>query len=93
MGIDIRRHHVKKGNRQAPKSEDPYLLLLVKVGFSLSPGCDCESNGASGKTDFADQAKQADFDGRELGLALEWGVQVNLQDDRRLRDRGYAAIT
>ena len=33
MGIDIRRHHVKKGNRQAPKSEDPYLLLLVKVGL------------------------------------------------------------
>jgi hypothetical protein len=42
MGIDIRRHHVKKGNRQAPKSEDPYLLLLVKVGlmfFVLLPGC------------------------------------------------------
>lgn len=37
MGIDIRHHHVKKGNRQAPKSEDPYLLLLVKVclGFSF----------------------------------------------------------
>jgi hypothetical protein len=35
MGIDIRRHHVKKGNRQAPKSEDPYLLLLVKVGLVL----------------------------------------------------------
>lgn len=34
MGIDIRRHHVKKGNRQAPKSEDPYLLLLVKVGLA-----------------------------------------------------------
>jgi large subunit ribosomal protein L18e len=32
MGIDIRHHHVKKGNRAAPKSEDPYLLLLVKVG-------------------------------------------------------------
>jgi len=31
MGIDIRYHHVKKGNRAAPKSEDPYLLLLVKV--------------------------------------------------------------
>ncbi|KAK4684240.1 large subunit ribosomal protein L18e, partial [Tremellales sp. Uapishka_1] len=31
MGIDIRHHHVKKGNRQAPKSEDPYLLLLVKL--------------------------------------------------------------
>jgi hypothetical protein len=33
MGIDIRYHHVKKGNRAAPKSEDPYLLLLVKVGL------------------------------------------------------------
>lgn len=31
MGIDIRRHHVKKGSRQAPKSEDAYLLLLVKL--------------------------------------------------------------
>lgn len=31
QGIDLRHHHVKKGNRQAPKSEDPYLLLLVKV--------------------------------------------------------------
>ena len=31
MGIDLRHHHVKKGNRSAPKSEDPYLLLLVKV--------------------------------------------------------------
>lgn len=31
QGIDIAKHHVKKGNRTAPKSEDPYLLLLVKV--------------------------------------------------------------
>lgn len=31
QGIDIKAHHVKKGNRTAPKSEDPYLLLLVKV--------------------------------------------------------------
>ncbi|GAA5980179.1 hypothetical protein JCM11641_006940 [Rhodosporidiobolus odoratus] len=30
-GIDIERHHVKKGNRTAPRSEDPYLLLLVKL--------------------------------------------------------------
>jgi hypothetical protein len=30
-GIDIQHKHVKKGARQAPKSEDPYLLLLVKV--------------------------------------------------------------
>jgi len=31
QGIDIAQHHVKKGSRTAPKSEDPYLLLLVKV--------------------------------------------------------------
>ncbi|GHJ83954.1 hypothetical protein NliqN6_0356 [Naganishia liquefaciens] len=31
MGIDIKKHHVKKGARSAPKSEDPYLLLLVKL--------------------------------------------------------------
>ncbi|KAF7799071.1 hypothetical protein EIP86_010301 [Pleurotus ostreatoroseus] len=31
VGIDIAKHHVKKGNRTAPKSEDPYLLLLVKT--------------------------------------------------------------
>nr|GAT46203.1 60S ribosomal protein [Mycena chlorophos] len=31
MGIDIAHHHVKKGARTAPKSEDPYLLLLVKL--------------------------------------------------------------
>lgn len=31
QGIDIKKHHVKKGNRTSPKSEDPYLLLLVKV--------------------------------------------------------------
>jgi large subunit ribosomal protein L18e len=31
QGIDIDKHHVRKGNRTAPKSEDPYLLLLVKV--------------------------------------------------------------
>jgi len=38
MGIDLRYHHVKKGNRQAPKSEDPYLLLLVKVGSNAIIG-------------------------------------------------------
>ena len=31
QGIDIAKHHVKKGARTAPVSEDPYLLLLVKV--------------------------------------------------------------
>ncbi|KAG0144047.1 hypothetical protein CROQUDRAFT_80417 [Cronartium quercuum f. sp. fusiforme G11] len=31
LGIDIVHHHVKKGQRTAPRSEDPYLLLLVKL--------------------------------------------------------------
>ena len=35
QGIDIAKHHVKKGARTAPASEDPYLLLLVKVFYFL----------------------------------------------------------
>ncbi|GES89343.1 60S ribosomal protein L18-B [Rhizophagus clarus] len=31
MGIDIKKHHVRHRNRTAPKSEDVYLRLLVKV--------------------------------------------------------------
>ncbi|RUS25517.1 hypothetical protein BC938DRAFT_472040 [Jimgerdemannia flammicorona] len=30
QGIDIKKHHVKNKNRQAPKSQDVYLRLLVK---------------------------------------------------------------
>ena len=44
MGIDIRRHHVKKGARQAPKSEDPYLLLLVKLYRFLARRTDSRFN-------------------------------------------------
>jgi len=40
QGIDIARHHVKKGSRTAPKSEDPYLLLLVKVSYIPRPARD-----------------------------------------------------
>ncbi|GAA6061456.1 hypothetical protein JCM10212_005659 [Sporobolomyces blumeae] len=36
MGIDIERHHVKKGQRSAPASEDPYLMQLVKLYRFLS---------------------------------------------------------
>lgn len=31
MGIDIKKHHVRKGNRTAPKSDNVYLKLLVKL--------------------------------------------------------------
>ncbi|WVR06387.1 hypothetical protein IAU60_003418 [Kwoniella sp. DSM 27419] len=44
MGIDIRHHHVKKGNRQTPKSEDPYLLLLVKLYRFLARRTDAKFN-------------------------------------------------
>ncbi|KAI0773750.1 60S ribosomal protein L18 [Fomes fomentarius] len=44
MGIDIKKHHVKKGNRTAPKSEDPYLLLLVKLYRFLARRTDSAFN-------------------------------------------------
>ncbi|KAF5337388.1 hypothetical protein D9611_002921 [Ephemerocybe angulata] len=44
MGIDIARHHVKKGARTAPKSEDPYLLLLVKLYRFLARRTDSNFN-------------------------------------------------
>ncbi|CAE6478412.1 unnamed protein product [Rhizoctonia solani] len=44
MGIDLERHHVKKGNRTAPKSEDPYLLLLVKLYRFLARRTDAKFN-------------------------------------------------
>ena len=62
MGIDIRRHHVKKGNRQAPKSEDPYLLLLVKVCCVLLVGpeqeeiCARNRKGSRGRMEGAEGA-------------------------------------
>jgi len=31
MGIDLKHKHLKNTNRKAAKSEDPYLLLLVKL--------------------------------------------------------------
>ncbi|KAH9843735.1 60S ribosomal protein L18 [Rhodofomes roseus] len=44
MGIDITKHHVKKGQRTAPKSEDPYLLLLVKLYRFLARRTDSNFN-------------------------------------------------
>ncbi|KAF8189697.1 ribosomal protein L18e/L15P [Pholiota molesta] len=48
MGIDIASHHVKKGNRTAPKSEDPYLLLLVKLYRFLARRTDSSFNKVRG---------------------------------------------
>lgn len=44
MGVDIKRHHVKTGRRSAPKSEDPYLLLLVKLYRFLARRTDSRFN-------------------------------------------------
>ncbi|KAG1780448.1 60S ribosomal protein L18 [Suillus placidus] len=46
MGIDLRTHHVKKAQRTAPKSEDPYLLLLVKLYRFLARRTDSNFNKA-----------------------------------------------
>ncbi|KAL4401050.1 cytosolic large ribosomal subunit protein [Malassezia pachydermatis] len=44
MGVDIKKHHVKNGRRTAPKSEDPYLLLLVKLYRFLARRTDSRFN-------------------------------------------------
>jgi len=44
MGIDIQKHHVKKAARTAPASEDPYLLLLVKLYRFLARRTDASFN-------------------------------------------------
>ncbi|KAG0277828.1 hypothetical protein BGZ96_002692, partial [Linnemannia gamsii] len=44
LGIDIKKHHVRNKNRQAPKSEDVYLLLLVKLYRFLARRTDSSFN-------------------------------------------------
>ncbi|ORY98744.1 60S ribosomal protein L18-A [Syncephalastrum racemosum] len=44
MGIDLRHHHVKKSNRTAPKSENVYQALLVKLYRFLSRRTDSSFN-------------------------------------------------
>ncbi|KAF9109904.1 hypothetical protein BGX27_007007 [Mortierella sp. AM989] len=43
-GIDIKKHHVRNKNRKAPKSEDVYLLLLVKLYRFLARRTDSSFN-------------------------------------------------
>ena len=44
MGIDIQRHHVKKGARTAPASENDYMGLLVKLYRFLARRTDAPFN-------------------------------------------------
>ncbi|KAL1928873.1 hypothetical protein VTP01DRAFT_2659 [Rhizomucor pusillus] len=44
MGIDLKRHHVKNSNRTAPKSENVYQLLLVKLYRFLARRTDADFN-------------------------------------------------
>ncbi|KAI9320390.1 60S ribosomal protein L18-B [Dichotomocladium elegans] len=44
MGIDLKHHHVKKSNRTAPKSDNVYQLLLVKLYRFLARRTDANFN-------------------------------------------------
>ncbi|KAI8086695.1 60S ribosomal protein L18-A [Halteromyces radiatus] len=44
MGIDIKKHHVKNSNRTAPKSNNVYLQLLVKLYRFLARRTDANFN-------------------------------------------------
>ncbi|RUS15373.1 eukaryotic ribosomal protein L18 [Endogone sp. FLAS-F59071] len=44
QGIDIDKHHVRNKNRQAPKSQDVYLRLLVKLYRFLARRTDAPFN-------------------------------------------------
>lgn len=44
MGIDIDKHHVRKGHRTAPKSDNVYLKLLVKLYRFLARRTDSKFN-------------------------------------------------
>ncbi|KAG8629647.1 hypothetical protein KVT40_003512 [Elsinoe batatas] len=44
MGIDLDHHHVRSGHRKAPKSENPYLALLVKLYRFLARRTDAKFN-------------------------------------------------
>ncbi|KAG9523137.1 ribosomal protein L18e, partial [Aureobasidium melanogenum] len=44
MGIDLDHHHVRSGHRKAPKSDNPYTALLVKLYRFLSRRTDSKFN-------------------------------------------------
>ncbi|KAL8950471.1 MAG: hypothetical protein Q9222_003486, partial [Ikaeria aurantiellina] len=44
MGIDLDRHHVRDGHRKAPKSDNVYLKLLVKLYRFLARRTDSAFN-------------------------------------------------
>jgi len=44
MGIDLDHHHVRSGHRKAPKSDNPYTALLVKLYRFLTRRTDSKFN-------------------------------------------------
>ncbi|KAJ5527994.1 60S ribosomal protein [Penicillium frequentans] len=50
MGIDLDRHHVRSSHRKAPKSENVYLQVLVKLYRFLARRTESNFNKAKGKT-------------------------------------------
>ncbi|KAF2273886.1 ribosomal protein L18e, partial [Westerdykella ornata] len=43
-GIDLKRHHVRDGHRRVPKSENPYVRLLVRLYKFLARRTDAPFN-------------------------------------------------
>jgi len=44
MGIDLKTHHLRSSHRKAPKSDNPYLALLVKLYRFLARRTDSNFN-------------------------------------------------
>merc|ERR1712054_45948 len=91
MGIDLDHKHVKNSNRSEPVSEDPYLLLLVKLYRFLARRTDAPFNRVVLKRLCMSRMNRAPLSlskiarymkGKESNIAVLVGTVVN--DERLL---------
>ncbi|KAG5461269.1 MAG: ribosomal protein L18e/L15P [Olpidium bornovanus] len=74
-GIDIKHHHVRKGNRSAPKSQDVYLRLLVKVSTSRKE--DSKMTAAGSQRSLSLPARRTNAKFNKVGLKRLFVSRVN----------------
>lgn len=93
MGIDLEKGgRIKKGGRRAPKSEDPYLRLLVKLYRFLSRRTDTKFNGTVLKRLFMSRTSRPPVSLSKLSLLMQKNegktavVVGKVLDDERLLD-------
>ncbi|KAI7875373.1 60S ribosomal protein L18-B [Lichtheimia hyalospora FSU 10163] len=90
MGIDLKNHHVKKSNRTAPKSENVYQLLLVKLYRFLARRTDADFNKVVLKRLFMSRIHRPSVTVSRLVKNNQQGktlvVVGNVTDDSRLLD-------